>query len=125
MKTICTVTATCLILALVTSTDAQDKKDDVKVKLLGVWELVKGGGPPGSTVEFKADGKLIMIAKLGEKTLKMEGTYTVDGKKVTANYKANGKDVTDPMTIESLTDTQLITVDAKGMKDEFKKLKSK
>ena len=125
MKAIGSALVACFILVLSSSTDAQDKKGDTKSKLVGVWELVKGSGPPGATIEFKADGKLLMIAKVGEKTLKMEGTYKVDGKKVTAIYKVEGKEINDPTTIESLTATQLITVDDKGAKDEFKKVKGK
>jgi uncharacterized protein (TIGR03066 family) len=125
MKTVWTATATCLALALIGSVDAQDKKGDVGTKLVGVWELVKGEGSPGSTVEFKSDGKLIMTAKMDEKVLKLEGTYKVDGKRVTATYKVGGKEVNDPMTIETLSATQLITIDDKGKKDEFKKVKSK
>ncbi len=125
MKTICALTAMTLALFLVVATEAQDKKGETKSKLIGVWELVKGSGPPGSTLEFKNEGQLIMIAKLGDKTLKLEGTYKVEGKKVTAIYKSGDKEINDPATIETLTDTQLITVDGKGKKDEFKKLKPK
>ena len=50
-------------------------------------------------------------------TVKKRKLVRVDGKKVTATYKDGGKEINDPMTIESLTDTQLITLDEKGKKD--------
>jgi uncharacterized protein (TIGR03066 family) len=107
---------------------ADDKKADPKdppsvEKLLGVWEITKGeGAPPGTTVEFKKEGKLEINVDLNGKGLKIEGTYKLDGGKLTVSVKGpGGKDDTEIETIKTLTKDALVTVDDKGKETEFKR----
>src|SRR5262245_29891888 len=85
----------------------EDKKDDKdsgkgktnEEKLIGTWEAAKPSKdlPPGATLEFTKDGKLIMEAKVKipakdkekekEMPVRMEGTYKVDGDKITSVLK--------------------------------------
>jgi uncharacterized protein (TIGR03066 family) len=93
-------------------------------KLVGTWELVKAGGkdlPKGAaTMEFLKDGKLKQTA--GGKTA--EGTYKLEGDTIHSKVKAGGQEHEDADTIETLTDTDLVTVNQKTKeKDEFKRKK--
>jgi uncharacterized protein (TIGR03066 family) len=96
-----------------------------KEKIVGVWEVTKAAeAPPGATIEFTKDGKLIQTAKVEGKEMKMEGTYSVEGDKITSTTKGpGGKEAKETATITKLTDTELVTKDEKGKTDEFKKKK--
>jgi uncharacterized protein (TIGR03066 family) len=125
MRTVWTVMVGCMVLGLplVGSADAGKKAID-KTKLVGVWEPTKPNDlTAGSTLEFTADGKLHTVAKLGDKTAKGEGTYKVEGDKLHMVLKIFGKDAPQTLTVKTLTDTTLVTVDEKGAQDEFKRKK--
>jgi uncharacterized protein (TIGR03066 family) len=99
-----------------------------RTKIVGVWEFVKSddGTPPGSTLEFTKDGKIKVETKVGDEDLKMEGTYKVDGDKLTVTIKeteAKEKDKSETVTITKLTDNELIVKDEKGQVDVLKKKK--
>ena len=97
-----------------------------KDKILGTWELVKAeaaeGIPPGTTVEYTKDGKVIVAVKADGKDMKIEGTYAVEGDSLKTTMKGpGGKEKTDTDTITKVTDTQLELKDKDGKKTEFKK----
>ncbi|HTU18619.1 MAG TPA: lipocalin family protein [Gemmataceae bacterium] len=106
-----------------------------KDKIVGTWELTKGGGemPPGAIIELTKDGKMkISVKDPKGQTQTMDGTYTVDGDKLITGpldkdgkpiKGKDGKEMKDTMTILKLTDTELVTKDEKGKTDEFKKKK--
>ncbi len=97
-----------------------------KDKIIGVWEITKGGDnvPKGAIFEFTKDGKLKMTAKIEERTVKLEATYKVEGDKLkTAMTGPDGKKVEDTDTIEKLTDADMVLKDSKGKIVEFKKKK--
>ena len=99
--------------------DAVDAK-----KLVGTWEAVKGElseKAPGSTLRFDKAGKLTLTFQVKGKGLAIPGTYKLNGNKLSVVQSFGGKENRETMTIESLTDTTLITVDDKGKKDEFKR----
>jgi uncharacterized protein (TIGR03066 family) len=75
--------------------------------------------PRGATYEFTREGKV----KIRMGAVNVEGTYAVDGDKLTITRKAAaaGKDETEAMTITRLTASELVTKDDKGKTDEFKK----
>jgi uncharacterized protein (TIGR03066 family) len=124
MKLVWTAAAACLTLALIGTAGGQDKKGIDKAKLIGIWEVVKSeGAPPGATVEFTKDGKLILKAKVGDKDFNLEGTYKLEGDKIHSVLKIMDKELKDTSTIKTLSDTQLIVVDEKGKVDEFKRKK--
>src|SRR5262249_3392554 len=73
-------------------------------KIVGLWEFVKSdeegkGPPPGTTVRFTKDGKLKLHLKVEDKEFNLEGTYKVDGKKLTINIEFGGKSKEDIATI--------------------------
>ena len=92
-------------------------------KIIGTWEVVKGGGlPAGSTLEFAKDGKLKINVKADGKTSSLEGTYKVDDDKLTTTGKgANDKETTVTVKITKLTGSELILEDEKGRLFELKK----
>lgn len=112
-----------LCVVLTGSLSAADKIDAAKI--VGVWEFVKTDSkdapPPGTKAEFTKDGKVIVTIDLNGKELKIEGTYKITADKLTVTMSAGGKEKVDTDTIETLTDTKLVTVDDKKMKTEFKR----
>jgi uncharacterized protein (TIGR03066 family) len=96
-----------------------------KEKILGTWELVKAEipkMPPGATVEYTKDGKVIMKAMVKGKEMKMEAAYTVEGDSLTTTGKSpDGKEHKDVDKITKLTATEMELTDKEGKKIEFKK----
>jgi uncharacterized protein (TIGR03066 family) len=91
-------------------------------KIVGTWEATKGEMPAGSTVEFTKDGKMKINIKAGGQTVSVEGTYKVDGDKLTTTGKGpDGKEKTETVKIKKLTDKELALEDDKGKTEEFKK----
>jgi uncharacterized protein (TIGR03066 family) len=125
MKSLATAVACCLVLALAGPCLAAEKTN--KDKLVGVWEVTKSeNAPAGATVEFTKDGKMIVTIKDGDKTVKVEGTYTLDKDSITSVLKIKDKDnketeTKETVTITKLTDKELAVKDSKGKVDEFKK----
>ncbi len=124
MKTLATAVACGLVLALAgLSLAAEKDAKTTKDKLVGVWEVTKSGSgaPAGSTLEFAKDGQLIVTIKDGDKTVKVEGTYTADKDSITTVLKEGDKEHKETVKIKKLTDKELAFEDAKGKVDEFKK----
>ncbi|HEX5272540.1 MAG TPA: TIGR03066 family protein [Gemmataceae bacterium] len=123
MKILATAVACCVVLALAGPSFAAEKNaKDNKTKIVGVWEVTKSdNAPPGATVEFTKDGKMIVTIKDGDKTIKVEGTYTIEKDSITSNLKVDDKEMKETVTITKLTDKELVVKDAKGKVDEFKK----
>lgn len=114
--------------ALAATASADEKAVD-KEKIVGTWLVTKsaGGLPPSATLEFTKDGKLKISFKAqakGQKTAQTfnaEGTYKVEGDKLSIVLGQKGKERKETMTIKTLTDQKLVTVDPKGEEVEFKK----
>ena len=104
----------------------QEKKTN-KEKIVGNWELVKTEEPlpPGIkvVVNFSKDGKMKLTATIMGMTRDQEGTYKVEGDKLHTAQKQGDKEMKETDTIKTLDDKQLITVNAKGQKTEFKRAK--
>jgi uncharacterized protein (TIGR03066 family) len=110
-----------LALALVGVADTTTAK-----KLVGVWEVTKSkDAPPGATVEFTSNGKMMLRAKLGDKTLAIDGTYVVKDNKIVATLTFQGKTKTDTGKIRKLTATELSVEDEKGDVENYKRLTKK
>jgi len=96
-----------------------------QAKIVGRWEVIKSvDTPAGSSVEFTKDGKLILIPK-GKEDKKLEATYKVEGKKLTTTRTEKGKVEVNELTIQTLTETTLTTLNDKGAVDELKRAKAK
>src|SRR4051812_19110738 len=94
--------AVAVALVVIGSAAAADKVD--AAKLVGTWELTKSAdpdGPKSATVEFTKDNKVTIAFDANGKELKLEGTYKVDGDKLTVKLSfPGGKDNEDTDTIK-------------------------
>jgi uncharacterized protein (TIGR03066 family) len=93
-------------------------------KIVGVWELVKGEGPPpGSVVTFTKDGKLKLEAKKDDKDVVITGTYKVTDDKIELKLKVKDETKEISHKIAKLTDKELV-IDHEGKGTiEFKRVK--
>jgi uncharacterized protein (TIGR03066 family) len=97
---------------------------DTAKKLVGVWEITNNKeAPPGATVEFTRDGKMKVRAKVGEKELKIDGTYELKDDAIVSKLSVGGKTKTESNKIRKLTEKELVIVDEKGKVEEYKRVK--
>jgi uncharacterized protein (TIGR03066 family) len=103
-------------------TRAEDKID--VTKLIGKWEVVSDKGPK-IVVEYAADGKLTGTISAAGQEHPLEGTYKVDGNKLTQTMSIGGKEptLTLTLTVTKLTDDELAGENDKGVKSTFKRVK--
>src|SRR5207244_3414950 len=78
-----------------------------KEKLVGTWETSDGSG----TLEFTKDGKVKTVAEMAGVKADTEGTYEVDGDKVTITPKGGDKEKKTVFKIKKLDDKELTTVE--------------
>jgi uncharacterized protein (TIGR03066 family) len=105
------------------SAKAADEKKKADL-LVGKWEVVKSAEevPPGTILEFKADGTMTITISANGKSLTLEGTYKHEGDKITHMMKGEtGKPEVE--TIKELKDDKLVTTGKDGKETEFKKKK--
>lgn len=117
-----------LLLACSFHAGADDKKVgkiDAR-KLIGKWEPKdKDRLKFEVVIEYTKDGKVIFHTTVGGKEAKTEGTYKVESAKLTYALAGKGKESAITRTIQTLTDTELVTTDEKGMERRFVRLKDK
>jgi uncharacterized protein (TIGR03066 family) len=126
MKSLRIVAAATLAAVLLGSLRAEEKKADNKALIVGVWELTKAGegGPPvGTTMGFTKDGKVKMSGKADGKEFSFDGTYVVEGDKLSASIKSPDRTEKGTVTIKKLTDKEFVTQDENGRALEFKRKK--
>lgn len=109
-----------VILALTCSATAAQNKID-GAKLVGKWEPVTPKKGEVMVMEFTKDGKITIT---GEKDLKIEGTYKLDGDKLALNVKFMDVEIKEVVTLTKLTDTEMEGKDKEGKAESFKKVKS-
>src|SRR5262245_13362113 len=123
MRTIlgCTLAAV-LVLVAGFHADARQDKVDAK-KIIGKWEPKEQ--PKGAKLiyEFAKEGKLTLSFTIGDKSEKLDGTYKIDGEKISATLKKGDKEETQNRTIVKLTDAELVTKDEKGMEKTLLRIK--
>lgn len=100
-----------------------DTKIDAK-KLIGKWEPKEKKGEQ-MVMEFTKDGKLTVTGDLGGKELKIEGTYTLEGNKLSFKLKFMDVPIEETVTITKLTDDELEGQDKDGRVEAFRKVKPK
>jgi len=103
-----------LVAGATVGADDKDAKIDGK-KLVGKW-TTKDDSKEKFTVEFTKDGKLTFV---GEKEGKVEGTYKLDGNKLTITAKIGDKEEKMTRVITKLTDMELVSrKDEAGAKED-------
>jgi uncharacterized protein (TIGR03066 family) len=100
--------------------DKRDEKIDAQ-KLIGKWS-------PKNTkedvvIEFKKGGKLTITP--GGKGVNIDGTYKIDGNKMTTTVKFKDDEKVSKLTITKLTDTELVTTDESGKEETLVRVKDK
>ena len=110
------------LLIVMGAATAADDKIDAK-KLVGKWEINDVKKDVKGTVEFTKDQKLIYVLNLKGKDLKMDGTYKLEGSKLSVTLKIMDTDTTKEMTVKKLTDAELTVEDEKGEAKTLKKAK--
>jgi uncharacterized protein (TIGR03066 family) len=93
-------------------------------ELVGEWRVVDGG-PTGMTLEFKRNGTMTGRAVIDGKENVMEGEAEVTGNtlRTTTTNPFTGRSETGTQTIVTLTETELVTQDAKGTKITMKRVR--
>jgi uncharacterized protein (TIGR03066 family) len=122
-RTMRAITGVALGVLLVASAgvSAQDKdKFDAK-KLVGKW--TPADKKENITIEFTKDGKLLLSVDIAGKVEKLDGTYKLDGNKLTIALKFMDKEMKEEVTVSKLTDDEMETTDSKGKKETLKKVK--
>jgi uncharacterized protein (TIGR03066 family) len=121
MKAI-TLGMTLVLLVGLTAAYGEDKKDDNKAKIVGIWEMIKGD-LKGATIEFTKDGKFkVAYEDEGEKKM-TEGTYSIDGESLKAIRKdPDGSDHKETLKITKLTEKDLVVETEDGKVTECKRV---
>jgi uncharacterized protein (TIGR03066 family) len=127
MAAIRVMAAGLLMLGLLAGVRAEEKKaEGNKEKLIGTWEVVKsdeGAPPAGTVVMFAKDGKMKITHKKDDKEMTGEGTYTVEGDKISVTLKHGDKEDKHTVTIKKLTATEFVAANDEGKTAAFKKVK--
>ena len=92
---------------------ADEKKEAIDAKKLVVkWETEKKEGT-AYAIQFTKDGRVTVVVTVDGKESKFEGTYKVDGNRVTVTAKADDQEQTMTRTVAKLTDDELVLVNEK------------
>jgi uncharacterized protein (TIGR03066 family) len=114
MRTFLSCTLAVLVLGFsLSADDKKDEKIDAK-KLIGKWS--PKDKKDDVVIEFLKDGKM-MLDSTREKA-KVDGTYKLDGAKLTVTLKFMDMEKVRVLIITKLTDTELVTTDEQGKKEE-------
>jgi uncharacterized protein (TIGR03066 family) len=119
----CTLAALVFCCAL-SADDKKDEKIDAK-KLVGKWAPKEKKEGVTVVIEFMKGGKASFTLNANGKELKAEGTYKLDGNKLTTTMKFGEKEQSQTRTVSKLTDTELVSTDEKGKEDTLVRLKDK
>ncbi|HQR08449.1 MAG TPA: hypothetical protein PLN21_16590 [Gemmatales bacterium] len=96
---------------------AGDKKDDFAKLAVGTWEVTSthaGGPPKGGTVEFTKDGKIKVSGEQDGTKMSFEGTYKIEGKKMTLKIKIESEEHAIDLTIDKLDEKTFATSNESG-----------
>ena len=108
------VAAAVLVAAVGGGADGRQDAAKIDAKLLvGKWQPQDKA--KDFTVEFTKDGKVTVAG--GGSEVKAEGTYKLDGDKLSMKLKKGEEEKTMMRTIHSLTRTELVSSDDGGRKD--------
>jgi uncharacterized protein (TIGR03066 family) len=94
-------------------------------QLVGIWKLTKSdsenAGGYTFTVEFSKDGKMKAQYVFNDSTQTIEGKFKAEGNKIEYTLGDRG----ETLTIEKITDGELIVIDPEKKKEEFERVKAK
>ena len=96
-------------------------------KIIGVWSITKVNGievpaEAPASMQFTKDGKHIVKMKRDGKEVPDEGTYTVEGDKITVSGKgADGTVKSNIITIKNIAGDVMLLVKEEGVELELKR----
>jgi uncharacterized protein (TIGR03066 family) len=114
------------VFGLVAIARADDKKtDDYPKLIIAKWEITKAGGQAqvGTVIDFAKDKSFAMDLKINDMTEKVKGTFSLEKDKLTLNFKFNGMDQEEVLTIKKLAEDAMELEDKAGGVDVLKKKK--
>jgi uncharacterized protein (TIGR03066 family) len=86
------------------------------------WTVVKSEeAPPGTKIQFAADGRLTLTFLIDGKPREVSGTYTVTGNQLTLKLSHDGRERVETRTIKKLTETVLVTEDKNRKVEELER----
>ncbi|MDY3553234.1 TIGR03066 family protein [Gemmata sp. JC717] len=103
---------------------ADDKDDKIDAKhLVGKWTTENKELGAKMVVDFAKSGKLTITVKAkGEKDVQIKGTYKLTGNQLVMTMEGGGKEHKETLTVLELDEDDLVTKDAKGNKDTYKRV---
>ncbi|MBX9626268.1 MAG: TIGR03066 family protein [Gemmataceae bacterium] len=115
------------LVAAASAAGADDKPEKIDAKkLVGKWEPADAPKGAKAVIEFTKDGKVKVEVEFGGQTQKFDGTYKLDGNKLSLTRKKGDKDDTDVMTVTKLTDDEMVMEeDGKKKSETLKRIKEK
>ena len=117
--------ATLVLGPTLSADDKKDEKIDAK-KLIGKWEPKEKKEGASFVIEFLKDGKATFTINRDGKETKLDGTYKVDGNKLTTAMKIGEMERTRTLVVKKLTDTELVATDDKeGKENTLVRIKGK
>jgi uncharacterized protein (TIGR03066 family) len=101
-----------------------DDKIDAKL-LVGKWEPEsRPDGVDKMVVEFTKDNKVTLDIEAQGNKQKIEGTYKVDGNKISIKIMREGQEIDQTRKITKLTENELVTKDEEmNQERKYKKVK--
>ena len=124
MRTLIGVAGALVLAAAAPAADEKQEKFDGKL-LVGKWEPKAPKPGELTLLELTKDGKLAAAAEVGGKPAKAEGTYKLDGDRLTYEVTYAGETVKETMTLTRLTDEEMEGKDKEGKVYAYKRAKPK
>ncbi len=118
---------TVVVLTLGFSLSADDKKEGKidTAKLVGKWEDKNTGKGEKVILELTKDNKIHLTRNLDKKDMTFNGTYKIEGNKITMDLDVGGKSYVTVSTIDKLTDEELVIDGDMQSSKSFKRVKDK
>ena len=119
MRMLACLSLFCFATGWLTAAPVPKQRLSTTEQLVGTWKLTKSdtdnAGGYTFTVEFSKDGKMKAQYMFNDSTQTIEGTFKADGNKIEYTLGDRG----ETLTIEKITEDELIVIDPEKKKEEF------
>ena len=111
------------ILLLVVAAPPVSADDNAKLAGGNGWQVVKSEeAPPGTRIQFAADGKLTVTFLVDGKERQVNGSYSLAGNQLTLKLSHDGRERVETRTVKKLTESALVTEDKNRKLEELQRL---
>ena len=111
---------------LVAADDKKEEKEKIDgAKLVGKWEPKEPKKGEEFVLEFAKDGKMVVSGTLDGKPQTLEGSYKLDGAKLSFELKALGETIKETIVVLKLSDEELEARDKDGKVEVLTRAKPK